>query len=238
MNHLFSLLALVNIDCDVICNIVSIGSSQDLFDDLTNSPEEWAIAQQVEGDVKPPPYRSETPVIYRPFEDADWFNAIEWPFTHWQASRFSDGSFGVWYGSDSAETSVYETAYHWFSQLLADAGFQNEKVVGERKLYNVTCDAALVDLRPLAAKRSDLNHKTDYTSTQSIGAKLHREGHPGLVTTSVRHSFGQNYVVLNPGVLSNPGHHCQLTYRLDGNRIFVEKQPGTSWMEIATAALT
>ena len=237
MQQLFSHLTLTDVHCHVIRNIVSLRSSQDLFDDLTSSSEEWALAQQVENEVKPPPYQSLTPVIHRPFEDAEWFNAIGWPFKHWQASRFSDGSFGVWYGCDTVKTSVHETAYHWFSGFLTDAGFEKEKVVGERKLYEVACDAALVDLRPLASPHSGLMHKTDYSTPQSVGARLHREGHPGLVTASMRHASGQNYVVLNPDVLSNPRHHGQLTYRLEGQRIVVEKQPGVAWLKINTAAL-
>ncbi len=237
MDPLFAHLTLVDVHRNVIRNIVSIGTSQDLFDDLTSNPAEWALAQQVEDEVKPPPYQSTTPLIHRPFENAQWFNAIGWPFKHWQASRFSDGSFGVWYGCDSAETSVYETAYHWLKGFLTDAGFENEKVVGERKLYEVACDAALVNLRPLTAEYAELIHKTDYSTTQSVGARLHREGHPGLVTASVRHESGQNYVVFNPAVLSNPRLYCQLTYRLDGPHIVVEKQPGVVWLDIATAAL-
>jgi hypothetical protein len=233
---LFSHLALVDVHCKLMRNIVSIGSSQDLFDDLSAAPDEWALAQQVEDQVKPPVYQSATPVIHRAFEDAQWFNVIAWPFKHWQASRFSDGSFGVWYGSDSLKTTVFETAYHWFSGFLTDAGFENEPVVGERKVYEVACDAVLVNLRPLTSKLTDLMHKTDYGYTQSVGARLHREGHPGLVTTSVRYPAGQNYAVLNPAVLSNPRHHCQLTYRLDGPRIVIEKQPGVVWMAIETTA--
>ena len=234
MRPLFSRLTLADVQRDVIRNIVSIGASQDLFDDLSSSPKDWALAQQVEDQVKPPTYQSATPVIHRPFEDAEWFNAIGWPFKHRQASRFSDGSHGVWYGCDSAKTSVYETAYHWFSGFLTDAGLDNEKVVVERKLYEVACNAALVDLRPLTAKHPALIHKTDYSTTQSVGARLHREGHPGLVTTSARYAAGHNYVILNPDVLSKPRLHSPLTYRLEGQRIVVEKQPGVAWMRIAT----
>jgi hypothetical protein len=237
MDPLFSHLTLVDVHRTVFRNVVSIGSSQDLFDDLTSSPAEWALAQQVEDQVKPPPYQSRTPVIHRPFEDAQWANAIGWPFKHWQASRFSDGSFGVWYGCESAETSVYETAYHWYSKFLTDAGFEKEQVIGERKLYDVACDAALVNLRPLTAEHAGLMHKTDYSYAQAVGARLHREGHPGLVTASVRHAPGHNYAILNPAVLSSPRLHCQLTYRLDGHHIVVEKQPGVVWLDIATAAL-
>lgn len=237
MDQLFSHLTLTDVHCDVIRNIVSIGTSQDLFDDLSSSSDDWALAQQVEDEVKPPPYQSRTPVIHRPFEDAQWFNAIGWPFKHWQTSRFSDGTFGVWYGCDSVKTSVYETAYHWLNGLLTDAGFQNETVIGERKVYEVACDAALVDLRPLATTHSVLMHKTDYSFPQTVGARLHREGHPGLVTTSVRHAAGQNYAVLNPAVLSDPRHHSQLTYRLEGHRIVIQKKMGVTWMDIDMAAL-
>ena len=107
MNSLFSKLTLADVHQDVARNIVSLRQSQDLFDDLTGDPAEWLLAQRVEDEVKPPLYRSPTPVIDRPFEDAQWFNAIGWPFRHWQASRFSDGSYGVWYGAESVETTLY-----------------------------------------------------------------------------------------------------------------------------------
>jgi RES domain len=249
MDALFSQLTLTDVRGDVLRNIVSIRVSQNLFDDLSSSPEDWALAQRVEDAAKPPPYQSHTPVIHRPFEDAEWFNAlwfstIGWPFKHWQASRFSNGAFGVWYGAGTAETTVYETAYHWFSGLLTDAGFERESVVGERKVYQVACAAALVDLRPVCATHAGLMHKIDYTLGQAVGARLHREGHPGLVTASVRDlgmgsgsgggEGGTNYVILNPSVLSNPRHHCHLSYRLDGPRIVVEKQPGVAWMTLDT----
>lgn len=234
---LFDQLALADVHDDVSRNIVSLRASQDLFDDLTDKPEEWALAQQVEDEVKPPTYQSRTPVIHRPFEDAHWFNAIAWPFKHWQASRFSDGSFGVWYGCDSVETSVRETAYHWFNGLLCDAGFEHEDVVAERRVYRVACDAALVDLRSALVRHPGLAHKTDYAPAQAVGARLHHEGHPGLVTTSVRHAAGHNYVVLNANVLSNPRHHLYLSYRLTGGQIAIEQQPGVRWLQIATTEL-
>lgn len=230
---LFSSISLADVHQDLIRNIVSIRVSQDLFDDLSDNPANWAMAQHVEDEVKPHPYQSRSPIIDRPFEDAHWFNAIDWPFKNWQQSRFSNGTFGVWYGCDCAETSVYETAYHWVTGLLGDAGFDREPVVGERKLYAVACDAALVDLRPVLHQYPELSHKSDYSHAQQIGSRLHREGHPGLITKSVRRSEGDNYVVLNPAVLTNPRMQCHLTYRLDGDRIVVEKQPGICWFDMS-----
>lgn len=232
MNQLFSRFALADVHRDLVRNIVTIRKSQDLFDDLSDDAADWLMAQQVEEDVKPSLYRSRTPVIDRPFEDAHWFSAIQWPFKHWQASRFSDGAFGVWYGSDSVETSAYETAYHWHRGLLSDAGFEREPVIGERKLYSVACDAALLDFRPAVHDYPALTHKTDYSFSQSVGARIHREGHPGLLVPSVRRRGGESYAMFNPAVLSNPRHHCLLTYKLDGARIVVEKKAGVTWMAI------
>ena len=233
MDDLFAHLRLTDVHRDVIRNIVAIESPQRLFDDLSDSPDDWALAQRVEDAVKPPAYQSRTPIIDRPFEDAHWRNAIEWRFKHWQASRFSDGSFGIWYGCGTIETSVRETAYHWFNGFLTDAGFENETVSIERTLYEVACDAALVDLRPMAKKYPGLIHKKDYGYAQAVGLRLHREGHPGLVTRSVRHAGGENYAILNPAVLSNPRQHGQLTYHSDGRRIVVEKKPGVAWLKFA-----
>jgi hypothetical protein len=232
MHSLFAQIQLADVHQDVARNIVSLRASQDLFDDLTDDPAGWRLAQQVEDAVKPPPYASNKPVIDRPFEDAQWFNAIQWPFKHWQTSRFSDGSFGVWYGSDSVETTVHESAYHWYWGLLSDAGFEQMAVTAERKVYWVACNAALLDFRQAAAAQPELLHPSDYTFCQTVGARIHREGHPGLLTRSVRRPTGENLAIFNPAVLSNPRHNCQLTYRLEGGQIVVEKQPGATWIRL------
>ncbi len=237
MDGLFARIALADVHQPVFRNIVSIRESQDLFDDLSSQPEEWVLAQQIEATVKPPPYRSPMPTIDRPFEDAAWFNAILWPFRNWQSSRFSDGGFGVWYGSAAIETTVYESAYHWYHGLLADAGFEKETVVGERKVYTVDCNAALLDLRPLIGDYPDLIHRCDYRFAQLVGARIHHEGHPGLLVPSVRHCEGNNFAVFNPDVLSNPRLSCQLTYRLTNDSLTVEKQTAICWLRLAIETL-
>ena len=236
MHEFFSNLAVVDTHRDLRRNIVSLRESRNLFDDLSDDSDEQALAQQVESAVKPLQYRSPTPVIHRPFEEAEWFNAIGWPFHHWQSSRYSDGSFGAWYGADSVEATVYETAYHWYHGLLLDAeGYTGEAVAIERRIYNVACDALILDLRPRVGEFPALLHKTDYGFTHQVGARLRREGHPGLATPSVRYPAGLNYVVFNPAVLSAPRVNCMLTYRLKGKHILVEKRLGTTWRRIRIA---
>jgi len=235
VNTIIPSVSLIETRDDIVRNIVSLRQSQDLFDDLSVDAADWALAQQVESDTKPLPYQSHTPVIHRPFEEASWFDAIGWPFKNWQKSRFSDGSFGVWYGSESVETSTYESAYHWYFGFLADAGFQRENVVSERKIYRVRCEAALLDFRPVAQMCPDILHKSDYSYAQRVGARLQREGHPGLVVPSVRRAAGWNYVIFNSEVLSQPRLSCFLNYRLEGKNIRVEREPGVEWMSISVS---
>jgi hypothetical protein len=237
MNSLFSNLTLSDVHEDLIRNIVSIRESQDLYDDLSDDPNEWEMAQNLEDDVKPPPYGSHPTVIHRPFEDSDWFNAIQWPFEKWQESRFSDGSFGVWYGSKTIETTVFESAYHWFKGLLCDAGFEAEPVTIERKVYAVTCDAALLDLRKLRAEHRDILHPSDYSFSHTVGQRIHREGHPGLRVKSVRDPEGENFAIFNPKVLRDPKVQCLLTYRLTKNAIVIERSIGDTWMTLSEEIL-
>ena len=234
----FAGLPLADIHANLVRNIKSIRISQDLFDDLSDDPADWTVAQDHEIATKPPSYASPVSMIHRPFEEAEWFNAIEYPFRNWMASRFCDGSFGIWYGSDCVETSVHETVYHWRHEFLADAGFdqmvahgEREHIIGERKVYWVRCDAALADLRSRVQDYPDLIHPENYLFTQGIGARLKREGHPGLVSQSAR-CAGESYGVLNAAVLSNPQACCFLTYRLRASGVEVEKEAGTTWIGI------
>ena len=236
MEAFFARLPLADVHQDLARNIKSIRVSQNLFDDLSDDPADWEIAQQHELATKPHTYESQVTIIDRPFEEAAWLNAIEFPFRNWASSRFCDGSFGIWHGSDTVETTVYETVYHWRYRFLADAGFDDlvtrgtrDSITGERKVYWVRCDAALLDLRARAAEYPDLVHPTSYHFTQQIGARLHRESHPGFVTPSAR-CDGENYGVLNRNVLSSPRACCSLMYRLTREGVAVEREAGQTWM--------
>ena len=110
--------------------------------------------------------------------------------------------------------------------------------MAERKVYMVACGAALLDFRKASHEHADLLHPSDYAFCQSVGARIHREGHPGLLTPSVRRPAGENAAIFNPNVLSNPRLNCQLTYRLDGDQIMVEKQAGVAWLTLTVASFS
>lgn len=225
LDGIFARLKLADTHDDLYRNIVSLRVSEYLFDDLSDQAEDWQAAIALELQTKPATYVSHTPIIHRPFEEAAWDEAIGFPFRRWTSSRFSDGSFGVWYGADSVTTTIHETVYHWRYGLLADAGFIEPGIRIERRVHLVRCDAALVDLRNAVNKYPMLVDKKDYTLTHQVGGRLHREGHPGLATISAR-CRGVVYAILNPSVLSNPRSHCYLTYTTTANGVDVERSPG------------
>lgn len=231
MDAIFAGLKLADTHDDLYRNIVSLRVTENLFDDLSNDHEDWQAAIELELQTKPATYSSSTPIIHRPFEEADWNNAINYPFKNWSRSRYSDGSFGVWYGSDTLATTIYETVYHWRNGLLADAGFTDPGIRIERRVHLVQCDAALIDLRSLVLQHPALIDGTDYSLTQQVGGRLHREGHPGLVTISAR-CKGEVYAILNPAVLSNPRPNCYLTYITTEKGVEVERTPGELLLSI------
>ena len=229
MDSLFVSLRLADVHHDLLRNIVAVPAGFNAFDDLSDDARDWQLAREVSAEVSPPWGRTSAAVVNQPFEDARWLNAIEWPFKNWRASRFSDGTFGVWYGSDSVLTTVYESAYHWYRGLLSDAGLGGEPVVSRRCALAVMCQAALIDLRTVLDQHPELLHPSDYTLCRTVGARIHHEGHPGLVTQSARYAGGENYAIFSPQVLSDPRHWGYLTYRLDGDHIAIEKDPGVTW---------
>lgn len=219
---------------DLARNIVSLRKSQDLFDDLSSDPDEQAIATAVEMKAKPPDYENAPAVAHRPFDETAWFSAIGFPFRNWSESRFSSGYYGVWYGACSIQATCYETAYHWYQGLLADAeGFRKPGVSIERKVYWVHCDAALADLRPEIANCPALVHSRDYTLTQRVGAQLHADGQPGLITRSAR-CDDDIAALFTPRVLSEPRVACFLTYVVTADGISVSREHGDEWLAIST----
>lgn len=233
MEGLFSQVGLIDIHSDLTRNIVSLRISENLFDDLTDDVDAWQSAQQLELETKPTVFTNETPVIYRPFQESEWNMAIGFPFLNSAQSRYSDGTYGVWYGADDLDTTVYETVHHWRAGLLSDAeGFLKPGVSLERKVYLVRCDSALIDLRPAVQKFPALIYPDDYTATHAIGRKMHHEGHPGLVSKSAR-CEGEIYAVFTPDVLSNARHTCFLTYITTDNGVEIQKIPGKKWMTLS-----
>lgn len=233
MDGLFNGLTVIDVDDDAYRNIVSLRESEDLFDDLTSTRKGWKAAIELELATKPLTYQSNQPIIDRPFEEATYNEAIEYPYSHWSKTRYSDGSFGVWYGADSLATGIYESVYHWHQLLLKDAGWHAlDDVYIERKVFQVRCTASLLNFIPKLDAFPALVDPVSYHLTHQVGTRIHHEGHPGLLSRSARHE-GKIYAIFNSHVLTNPRTLCYLTYRTQTESIIVEREPGEVLLKIA-----
>ena len=213
---------------DVFRNIASLRKSQDLFDDLTDGSD-YASRVAVEAEMR---VKSGIPsgLIKRGFH---YSTAIGYPFETepYLNTRYSNGSFAVWYGSIELDTAIHETAYHMLMDELRVEG-DNTIITRERAVYLVHCKAVLIDLTGKEKRFPELI-SNDYSLTHQIGERLHNEGHPGLLAPSARYK-GTNLAAFTPSILSDPRHHCYLTYKCEKAKrsISVERQPGETIFRI------
>lgn len=214
---------------DLVRNIKGVRVSQDLFDDLARQGNEMRadldVAIAAESATRIP---SPAPLITRPF---DYGTVITYPFVphNWQATRYSDGlAYGVWYGSLELETTVHETVHHWH-RFITDSFSIDREIVGERRVFQVRCEAILIDLRGAAEPR--LVDRNDYSFTQALGRYLSQRAQSGLLAPAAR-AAGTIAAILRPEVLSDVRDLCFLTYRLEGNTASVERTPGETWLRI------
>jgi hypothetical protein len=220
---------------DLVRNIQTIRVSQDLFDDLSADPADQAAAIAAEAAGRIP---SEAPLVTRPF---DYGTVITYPFADFNghATRFSDGlRYGVWYGSLELETTVYETVYHRHRFLQDSFAGENRPIRSERRVFEVRCDAILIDLRGKEAKEKRLLDRRSYAYTQPLGAYLQAQGSNGLLMKSAR-CEGANAAVFRAEALSRVRDLCHLTYVMNPreDRVIVERTPGKTWLEIRASSL-
>lgn len=229
--EIFNEVGSVNFAADVYRNIISLRRSQALFDDLSEDPAAQELAQRQEAASRPPQYRSASPLLSRPFEESHYRTVIGYPFMHHQTSRFSRGLHGVWYGALTLQTTVYETAWHWYQFLRNSGDHEHEGVISERRVHRVHCDSHLLDFRPLAQKWPALL-ANDYSFTHSIGDEMNRKKLPGLINGSARDAGGSVVAAFDPDILSKPRDVCYLSYTLSQQQIRVQRTPGRTLMKI------
>ncbi|HEV3010156.1 MAG TPA: RES family NAD+ phosphorylase [Burkholderiales bacterium] len=215
---------------DLVRNIQTIRVSQDLFDDLSANRADQAVAIAAEAAGR---IASEAPLITRPF---DYGTVITFPFANFngQGTRFSDGlRYGVWYGSLELETTVYETVVHRHRFLMDSFPSMNREIRGERRVFQVGCDAILIDLRGKEAVEGRLIERTSYAYTQPLGAYLQAQGTNGLLVKSAR-CEGWNAAIFRAQALSRVRDLCHLTYLMNPTQdtATIERTPGETWLRI------
>lgn len=199
---------------DVFRNIPSIKPTQHLFDDLSDDAENWEAANQLELNTHNPIENSQ--LIQRGFEYSE--NAfIDYPFENLTISRFSDGQSPCWYASETIETSIYETVYH-FVRGVNDSieAFVDEQIIHtDRRVAKTSCLGLAIDLSSKTEEYPWLIDPINYSRCQDIGKRMAKEGHPLLRVKSARDIDGINVVAFKSNVLSNVREHCYLKYSLN-----------------------
>lgn len=220
---------------DLVRNIPGIRRSQDLYDDLTANPADWAVAVTAEESGRIP---TAAALATRPF---DYGSVISYSFdaSHWQSTRFSDGAhYGVWYGAPEIETTVYETAHHWRRFLLDSYAELDRVIVTDRRVCDVRCDALLIDLRGKHLEFPDLIRRDSYTFTHQVGRIVNGQDLSGLLVKSAR-CDGINAAIFRSERLSNVREKQFVTYRtnLVRDTFVAERTRGRAWLSFAPSSL-
>lgn len=140
------------------------------------------------------------------------------PFTHLspEGGRFTDGTYGAWYGAAERATAVAETVWHRerFLGRTSEPPLELEMRVLEARL-----DARLHDLRGQRAALPGIHDPQDYARSQRLGRRLRDQGSWGLVWHSVRRDGGQCVAAFRPRALAECRQAEHLVYVWDGARV-------------------
>ncbi len=136
-------------------------------------------------------------------------------FTHLnpEGSRFSDGSFGTLYVSNTVETAIWETVYHrerFFERT------REPPLNVQMRRYVTAVDRKLHDVR---GGFPGIHAPGDYTASQRLARELRDAGSDGLVYDSVRNPGGQCAALFWPDCAAAFTQATHYTYAWDGKSI-------------------
>ncbi|MES1938302.1 RES family NAD+ phosphorylase [Salinisphaera hydrothermalis] len=138
-------------------------------------------------------------------------------FTHVSpaGSRFSDGTFGVFYAAADRTTAVRETVYHR-ERFLVES--RQPPMMLEMSEYRVAISGVLTDLRDRPATDSLLSSDS-YQASQPFARRQRQNDALGIVYPSVRNPGGQCVAAFRTLPLS-PAVQCgHLGYVWNGHKI-------------------
>ncbi|MGB1026788.1 MAG: RES family NAD+ phosphorylase [Rhodospirillaceae bacterium] len=139
-------------------------------------------------------------------------------FTHVnpEGSRFSDGSYGVYYAAQDLETAIAETKHHRAKFMRATAQAPQDI---DMRVCCADLNATFHDLRGQQAEHGPVYDPEDYAPGQLLAKSLRKAGSDGLVYDSVRNRGGECVAVFRPRLLSNGRQERYLSYHWDGAEI-------------------
>ena len=134
-------------------------------------------------------------------------------FTHiGRPSRFTDGTYGVYYCASTLDAAIAETRYHMAEFLAAT---REGTVEITMRTYINTVTKALHDVRQGHSELHDPAPAT-YPRGQAFASPLRAEGAWGILYNSVRQPGHECAAVLRPPAVSIPVQGPHLRYVWDG----------------------
>jgi hypothetical protein len=139
-------------------------------------------------------------------------------FTHLnpQGSRFSDGTYGVFYAGSTLETAIAETRHHR-EQFMRATSEPSMEI--DMRVLLTDLDKELYDIRGMRNTLPAIYADHDYNASQVLGRQLREQNAWGLAYDSVRHDSGECVAIFRPPALSHCRQAQHLCYRWDGTRI-------------------
>lgn len=138
-------------------------------------------------------------------------------FTHiGNASRFTDGSFGIYYAARSLETAIWETIFHRERFFAATNEAPCEI---DMRSYSGHVEKPLIDIRSEAYQHLLDANPDNYGPAQDFGLQIKSQDHWGILYPSVRHNGGECIAALRPPTVSIPLQGPHLTYHWNGQFI-------------------
>jgi hypothetical protein len=136
-------------------------------------------------------------------------------FTHLnpEGSRFSDGSYGVFYAAREIETAIRETVFHR-ERFLARTNEPAQQV--QMRCYASSIRAEFDDIR---SGHATLHDPDSYAASQSFGRERRAANSNGIVYDSVRRSGGQCVAAFWPDVVGPCTQGKHYAYCWDGSVI-------------------
>ena len=139
-------------------------------------------------------------------------------FTHLnpEGSRFSDGTYGVFYAAKGFGTAIAESKHHRERFMRATAQPRMEL---DMRVYLVDLDGDVHDLRGRKSDYPLVYHDENYTAGQHLARTLRNDGSNEIAYDSLRHGGGECVAAFRPRLLSNGRQERHLCYLWDGRRI-------------------
>ncbi len=127
-------------------------------------------------------------------------------------TRFSNGSFPVFYSSLDPETAEAEVRHSFWKY----AGKPASSRTAYYSCFSCHFDGSLKDLRPMHKDWPDLTHDSDYDFCNRLGTEAVEDSDlDGLLTPSARRPNGTNLPVFRRRAVSNPVVHALVAMTLD-----------------------